>query len=239
MQILRVKNWSKYQHYKDRCPPWIKLHFTTLSSRDWVMLNDSERVLAIACMLLASQSELPNGEFLADPDYFKRVAYLNKKPDFNSLINSGFLEVASECKQVLAKATTETETETYKEETDTPIPDFIKSEIWGDFVQHRKEKKSPLKPTTLKQVFKDLSKWKSEGDDPNEILITSIRNGWTGIFKPGAKKKKSTNGASVEYVPDDELNAWAARNKAPSAKNQIGYTYDKYRADLINWEQSR
>jgi len=24
--MLRVKNWGKFQHYKDRNPPWIKLH---------------------------------------------------------------------------------------------------------------------------------------------------------------------------------------------------------------------
>jgi hypothetical protein len=113
--IVKIRNWEKFQHYKDRCPPWIKLHYTMLSSKDWVMMTDSERVLAIACMLIASQSELGSGRFEADPEYIKRVAYLHKTPDLQPLINQGFLEVidngASTCKQMQAKATTETEAE--------------------------------------------------------------------------------------------------------------------------------
>jgi len=52
-----VRNWRKYQHYTDRNPPWIKLHFEILSSEDWVMLADDSRVLLIACMLIASRNQ--------------------------------------------------------------------------------------------------------------------------------------------------------------------------------------
>jgi hypothetical protein len=92
----RVKNWTKYQHYKKRCPPWIKLHYETLTSSDWVMLDDSSRVLAIACMLVASRHD---GEIPSDPAYIKRVAYLHQEPDFKPLISCGFLEP---CKRMLA-----------------------------------------------------------------------------------------------------------------------------------------
>lgn len=118
---VRIKNWSNFQHYKDRCPPWIKLHFKILHSRDWVSASDADRVLAIACMLIASQDEANDGSFDADPDYFFRVAYLSSRPDFTNLIKNGFLEPlsnASECYQTIEKCTTETETET---ETKTDI----------------------------------------------------------------------------------------------------------------------
>ena len=87
---LRISNWAEYQHYKDRNPPWIKLHFALMSSKVWVTLDDASRVLAIASMLIASRGD---GEFDADPDYFKRVAYLNKKPDWGPLILKGFCEI--------------------------------------------------------------------------------------------------------------------------------------------------
>ena len=108
----RVKNWRQFQHYKDRDPPWIKLHFNLLSSSDWVMLSDASRVLASACMLIASRHE---GEIPDDPDYLQRVAYLSKRPDFKPLIECGFIELlasASECKQMQANDTTEAEAET-------------------------------------------------------------------------------------------------------------------------------
>lgn len=87
--MLKVRNWEKFQHYKDRDPPWIKLHFTLLSSEDWVSLDDASRVLAIACMLVASRNK---GSVPNNPAYMKRVAYLNALPDFRPLISCGFFE---------------------------------------------------------------------------------------------------------------------------------------------------
>lgn len=98
---FKVRNWEEYQHYKDRNPPWIKLHFALLTSEDWVLLDDASRVLAIACLLIASRND---GYVPCKPDYIKRVAYLNQEPDFNPLIECGFLDPDSGCKQALAGA---------------------------------------------------------------------------------------------------------------------------------------
>lgn len=114
-----VRNWSNFQHYKDRDPPWIKLHFSILSSEDWVTLDDASRVLAIACMLIASrnQGQVPNR-----PDYIRRVAYLSKDPNFTPLIKCGFLSNpladASIPERVQADATTEAEQIRSEAETD-------------------------------------------------------------------------------------------------------------------------
>ena len=105
-QFIRIINWERMQHYKDRNPPWIKLHFSLLASEDWVSLDDASRVLAIACMLIASRNE---GVVPDNPAYLKRVAYLNRSPNFKPLVECGFLESASDCKQMLADARPETE----------------------------------------------------------------------------------------------------------------------------------
>lgn len=86
----RVKNWEQFQHYKDRNPPWIKLHFAVLSSEDWVMLDDASRVLMVACMLVASRND---GFVPSNPAFLKRVAYLKRAPNFKPLIECGFLEI--------------------------------------------------------------------------------------------------------------------------------------------------
>lgn len=57
MKLLSVKNWEKFQHYKDRSPPWIKLHRELLTSEAWVLGNDSSRLLQVASMLLAARYE--------------------------------------------------------------------------------------------------------------------------------------------------------------------------------------
>lgn len=102
--IYRIRNWRRFQHYKDRNPPWIKLHREILSSRDWVTLDNNGRALAIACMVLAAGTE--DGSFDGDLDFVCRVAYF-ETVDFQPLIACGFLEIeddASDCKRMLADA---------------------------------------------------------------------------------------------------------------------------------------
>lgn len=121
-KMLHVRNWTRFQHYKDRTPPWIKLHWELLASEDWVLLDDASKLLAVVCMLIASRNE---GQVPNNPDYIKRVAYLSKRPNLKPLIECGFLsEVladASDSKQMQANDTTETET------------DKIKKDISSDF----------------------------------------------------------------------------------------------------------
>ena len=89
MKRYRVKNWEQFQHYKDRNPPWIKLHFALLASEDWVTLDDASKLLAVVCMLVASRND---GCVPANPAYLRRVAYLDQTPDLTPLIECGFLE---------------------------------------------------------------------------------------------------------------------------------------------------
>ena len=102
-----IRNWADYQHYSGRNPPWIKLHFKLLASEDWVMLDDASRVLAIACMLIASRDPDGLGRVPNKPDYVRRVAYLKRLPNFKPLIECGFLEIVqANASTMLAHAST-------------------------------------------------------------------------------------------------------------------------------------
>jgi hypothetical protein len=132
-----IRNWGEFQHYKQRNPPWIKLHFATLASEDWVIWDDASRVLAITCMLIASRND---GKIPNNPKYLQRVGYLNDLPDFQPLVDCGFLQVveniepsasicvqgAPTCKQKSQVARPETETEADTDpkrfNTDPPTP---------------------------------------------------------------------------------------------------------------------
>jgi hypothetical protein len=108
----RIKEWATYQHYRDRNPPWIKLHFELLTSRTWVSLDDASRVLAVASMLLASRTDGVIDASEGGLAYLQRVAYLNSPPDLKPLIDSGFLVPLADASTMLADARPETETET-------------------------------------------------------------------------------------------------------------------------------
>lgn len=114
MNNLQVKNWEKFQHYKDRNPPWIKLHFEILASEDWVMLADASKLLMITCMMIASRN---NGTIPNDPNYIKRVAYLDKLPNLTPLIECGFL-INPLADAITLQADARPETETYSTETE-------------------------------------------------------------------------------------------------------------------------
>ena len=103
MSHYRIVEWARHQHYKDRDPPWIKLHRDLLTSQTWVMLPDASRVLAIACMLVAAGTE---NRIPANADFMKRRAYLTKV-DFDSLVEVGFLELVKEDNDVADASKTE------------------------------------------------------------------------------------------------------------------------------------
>lgn len=99
--FIRIKGWETYQHYKDRNPPWIKLHNSMLSSETWVSGTDTSRVLAIAIMMLASRTE---NNIPANGGYLQRVAYLNTVPDLQPLIDIDFIEIIDENGECLRNA---------------------------------------------------------------------------------------------------------------------------------------
>jgi hypothetical protein len=120
-RFIRILNWEQFQHYKDRNPPWIKLHRELLTSRTWLTASDASRVLAIACMVLASET---GNKIPLDVAYIRRLAYLNQDPDFGELIASQFIEIVDQtgtastllahASKLHANARPETETETEK-----------------------------------------------------------------------------------------------------------------------------
>lgn len=116
MEFISVKNWEKFQHYKDRNPPWIKLHRDLLRDYDFSCLQDADKLLLMLLWLLASQlgNRIPN-----DPEWIRQQIGVKDIPSIKPLIDQGFIYIDSmtlaECKQ---SAVGETETEAYKEETE-------------------------------------------------------------------------------------------------------------------------
>lgn len=136
---LKPKNWGVFQHYKDRSPPWIKLHRDLLINRDFITLPTASKALAPLLWLLASESK--DGVFDASFEELQFRLYLSKK-DYDDglkpLIDKGFFVIASgvlaSCYQV---AIPETETETEKRQSrvrGTRLdPNFLFPEDWATF----------------------------------------------------------------------------------------------------------
>jgi len=54
---MKVKGWHKFQHFKDRRPPWIKLYRDLLDDPDWHSLDASSAKALVMIWLIASESD--------------------------------------------------------------------------------------------------------------------------------------------------------------------------------------
>lgn len=53
---LRVKHWKDWQHYKDREPPWVKLHGKLLRKDKFIALSEAHQWQLVRIWMVASQS---------------------------------------------------------------------------------------------------------------------------------------------------------------------------------------
>ncbi|NYS09340.1 putative replication protein [Xanthomonas phage PBR31] len=54
---MRVKDWGKFQHFKDRRPPWIKLYRDILDDIEWHELDAVAAKVLVMIWLIASEGE--------------------------------------------------------------------------------------------------------------------------------------------------------------------------------------
>jgi len=124
MEYLKIKNWERHQHYKDRCPPWIKLHVKILNDRKFCLLSRDSKCLLMLLWILGSENDgMVPGDIIELRFRLRDESILES--EINQLVNLGFL---GEYKQVLADACleTETETETYLGESDFKFENKVK-----------------------------------------------------------------------------------------------------------------
>ena len=62
-----IKNWAKFQHFKDRKPPWVKLYRDLLDDKEWHKLDPKAAKTLVSLWLIASESDgyLPDIETLS------------------------------------------------------------------------------------------------------------------------------------------------------------------------------
>lgn len=85
---LSIPDWTEFQHYKDRSPPWIKLHNQLLENYEFECLPDASKAHLLCIWLLASRT---NNKINPDPKWIGRRIGANSEIDIDLLVSSGFL----------------------------------------------------------------------------------------------------------------------------------------------------
>ena len=115
---LYIKNWSKFQHYGHRSPPWIKLYRDLLQDYMFCKLPDSVKLDLVLIWLLAASHD---GMVPSDRAFLKRALSLRRLPNTDMLINQGFLSKSAS--NVLAPEEKSRE-EKRRVETSKPVDNF-------------------------------------------------------------------------------------------------------------------
>jgi len=155
MIYYKINNWKKFQHYKDRNPPWIKLHQSMLDDEKFMCLQDDSKLQLIMLFLLAARVD---NKICGDEKFLRNrlgIENVNLEP----LISSGFLSVYDTASNVIADcvqdACVETETEAYKEETEAEAETtYANGEIFLKFTTKGKNSSWNLS-TEQFDLFKD------------------------------------------------------------------------------------
>jgi len=190
MPHYQIKKWEEFQHYRSRRPPWIKLYRDMLTSDTWVMGSDSDRVLAIAMLILASITE---NMIPADPTYIQRVGCLHKPPNFDHLLSTGFIELIDASKLLACSENIHTsmlgleddlnlKRREEKEKKTDPLKillsEGVSEQTAHDFLVHRRAKGAPVTPTVIKT-------FKAEAEKAKITLETALQEccarGWQGF----------------------------------------------------------
>ncbi len=85
-----ICNWGKFQHYKNRNPPWIKLHTSLLEDYEFSQLSVHLQVVLLKLWLVAARTDnrLPD-----DPAWIgQKLTMPIEQADLATLVAKGWIE---------------------------------------------------------------------------------------------------------------------------------------------------
>ena len=115
---MRVKNWDRFQHYRDgRTLVWIRLHKALLDNYDFAALSGDDAKVLILCWLVAAEKdgELPDVPALA---FRLRMDPKRLGTSIRALLDRGFLESVPSCTNPVQENTDAPEVLVPREETE-------------------------------------------------------------------------------------------------------------------------
>jgi len=190
---MKIKNWTKFQHFKDRRPPWVKLYRDILDDLEWHELDPLAAKVLVMLWLIASENDgrIPDNKTLAfrlrltevkTKEIIIKLSHWLEQDDSN-VISSGYQLDSTE-----RETETEKEIETKKEKSATKVacPPDVSEQVWNDWLQLRKAKKASVTETVLKGARSEASKigWSLE-----QFLIEWCTRGSQGLKAEWLKEK--------------------------------------------------
>jgi len=194
---MQVKNWNKFQHFKDRRPPWIKLYRDILDDVNWHELDPVAAKALVMLWVIASEDggKLPDNKTIAFrlrlPEK-TTVQLLNK---LSHWLEQDDIGVISERYQADTPETeTETEGEKEKEVRDIALyPPEVPDSLWVDFLKLRKAKKAPWSQAALNGFKREAA---NAGFTLEQAIRTTCERGWQSFKAEWVLNKPAGKGGA-------------------------------------------
>jgi len=186
----KIKNWNKFQHFKDRRPPWVKLYRDLLDDLEWFELDPVSSKNLINLWLIASEYDgcLPSIEILSFRLRLKKQEVERVLSCLSHWLEQDDISVISERYQDdRPEREKEREIEKEKElETKSRTPEGVSDLVFKDFVKLRNGLKAPVTETALKGLQREADK---AGITLQAVLEICCQNGWRGFKADWIKDK--------------------------------------------------
>lgn len=160
MEYIRIKNWTKHQHYKTRCPPWIKLHNSLFEDYEFGRLSDRSKWHLVAIWLLASRSSTfhpTDGDPILPLDipYLTKHTGMESKIDIKPLLEAGFLLCYQDASTLKAKCVSEKRREETEADALAPFSPTCMVELWNKAIDFFSENGTRSKIPKVRGITKD------------------------------------------------------------------------------------
>jgi hypothetical protein len=164
---FKVKNWDDFQHYKDRNPPWIKLHNHLLDDYDFECLGDAAKGHLLCIWMLASRTK---NSMPFDVNWISKKIGSSSKVNLKALIESGFLVMEHDASTLLQGS----------EQDATPsVPSVEESRGETEKSRDRVEKNVRFTPPTHDEAFNYFSeKGLADKNESDKFVDFYEMKGW-------------------------------------------------------------
>jgi len=213
---MRIKNWKKFQHFKDRRPPWVKLYRDILDDLQWHELDPLAAKVLVMLWLIASEDEgrIPDTKTLAFrlrlteikiKEVVIKLSHWLEQDDINEISNGYQLDLSE----------TETETEkdldAYASLSADGLPDCPHKEILILYKKHLSHLSQPRvwegsRQANLRQRWKQAAKPSNYSPDGYKTMEAGLK-WWDSFFAYVANDTKLASGFQTKdrmWLPDLE-----------------------------------
>ena len=213
---MYVKDWHRFQHYKDRNPPWVKLHRSLLDDPEYHELSpEAAKVLPLIWLAASEYStdgSLPDIKRLAFRLHYASNALSDIIKQLNHWIILEDSEALASCESVAIPETetkTETKTDferahargtcTYSKEFEDFRAQYPKhrhggkQQDWASWQVAKKKGMTVEKANEYLAHWKKCPKWQKNGGEFIVAISKWLRGGFWEDMPPTATQPKSLN----------------------------------------------